>query len=256
MANQSKPALTNYIVSSRNNLVIIVSLVVLICLFLGIAATSPTLETLQRWILIVFVIIFAVFGLSIAVWLILRQARRNAVGRDNREFGWKTSSTDSQRRKLNDNLREIIAALKLSDVQIDDLFSAYIVAEDLALRQIQQETRENLLRHQSIGGTDFDAILLRQDIITCIEVAFLVAPDVGQAKINEMLNKILSAKKTFERLGKDAHLRLLFVLITQIDETGAARLRQSLVEKFSATSVDVDIRLFDFEDLQKIYTMD
>ncbi|MCY7344755.1 MAG: hypothetical protein LH614_00925, partial [Pyrinomonadaceae bacterium] len=132
MANQGKPALTNYIISSRNNLFVIVGLVILICLFLGIAATSPTLETVQRWVLIVFVIVFAVFGLGIAIWLILRQARQNAVGRDNREFGWKTSSTDSQRRKLNDNLREIIAALKLSDVQIDDLFSAYVVAEDLA----------------------------------------------------------------------------------------------------------------------------
>lgn len=253
MANQDKPSLTNFIGSSRNYLIVIISLFVLVCLFVGIAATSPTLETLQRWILIVFVVIFATFGLSLSVWLVLRQSRRNAVGISNREFGWRSSSTDSQRRKLNDNLREIIAALKLSDVQIDDLFSAYIVAEDLALRQIQLETRENLLRHQTIGGTDFDAILLKQDVVTFIELAFLVTEDVSQSKINEILNKVASAEKTFEKSGRNINARLLFVLITQLDAAGEAHLRSSLVKKFAATSVDVDIRLFDFEDLQKIY---
>lgn len=253
MANQGKPSLADFIGSSRNYLIVIVSLFVLVCLLVGIAATSPTLETLQRWILIGFVVVFGTFGLSLSVWLVLLQARRSAVGISNREFGWKSSSTDSQRRKLNDSLREIIAALKLSDVQIDDLFSAYIVAEDLALRQIQLEARENLLRHQSIGGTDFDAILLKQDVITCIEVAFLVTADVSQSKINEILNKVASAEKAFERSGKGANVRLLFVLITQLDAEGEARLRSSLVKQFSATSVDVDIRLFDFEDLQKIY---
>jgi len=253
MAKQGKPALTDQIGSSRNYLIIISSLFVLFCLIVGIAANSPSLDDLQRWILIGFVVVFAVIGLIFSVWLILRQLRQNAVGRENREFGWKTSSTESQRRKLNDNLREIVVALNLSNVEADDLFSAYIVAEDLAFRQIQQETRENLLRHQSVGGTDFDAILLKRDVITCIEVAFLVAPDVSQMKINGILDKIVAAGKSFKLLGKDANIRLLFVLITQLDKTGEAELRSMLVKKFSATTVDVDIRLFDFEGLQKIY---
>ena len=253
MANQSKSSPVN---SSRNYLILIISLIALVCLFVGIAATSQTLETLQRWILIVFVIIFATVGLSLSVWLILRQARQNAVGKDNREFGWKASSTDSQRRKLNDNLREITVALNNPDVPTNELFSAYIVAEDLALRQIQQESNESLLRHQSVGNADFDAVLFKQDAIVCIEIAFLVSPDVSQVKINEVLKKIGSAKKTFDRLGKDVKIKLLLVLVTQLDSKGEAELRTSLVKKFSATSVDVDIRLFDFAGLQKIYSLD
>jgi len=256
MANQSKPSPVNFVNSSRNYLILIISLIALVCLFVGIAATSQTLETLQRWILIVFVILFAIIGLTLSVWLILRQARQNAVGRDNREFGWKASSTDAQRRKLNDNLREITVALNNPDVPTSDLFSAYIMAEDLALRQIQQEGKESLLRHQSVGNADFDAVLFKQDAIVCVEIAFLVAPDVSQVKINEVLKKIASAKKTFDRLGKDAKIKLLLVLITQLDQAGEAELRSSLVKKFSATSVDVDIRLFDFEGLQKIYSLD
>jgi len=253
MANQGKPSPVNDNDSSRNYLIIIISLFALVCLFVGIAATSQMFEPLQRWILIGFVIGFAVVGLCLSIWTVLRRSGQNVAGRDSREFGWKTSPTDRQRRKLNDNLREIIVALKLADVRTDDLFSAYIVAEDLAFRQIQQETKESLLRHQSVGGVDFDAILLKPDYITCIETAFLVAPDVPQEKINEILHRISSAKIIFEQLGKKSNLRLLFVLITQLDKADEERLRSSLVKKFSATSVDVDIRLFDFEGLQKIY---
>lgn len=231
----------------------IISLLVLVCLFVGAAATSQTFEPLQRWILIVFVILFAVVGLGLSVWTVLRRSERNVAGRDSREFGWKSSPTERQRRKLNENLREIVVAPKFADARIDDLFSAYVVAEDLAFRQIQQETKENLLRHQSIGGVDFDAILVKPDYVTCIETAFLVAPDVSQEKINEILHRISSAKKIFEQSGKKTNLRLLFVLITRLDKAGETQLRASLVKKFAATSVDIDIRLFDFEELQKIY---
>jgi hypothetical protein len=256
MANLSKFSTSEFVNSSRNRLILIVSLFALVCFFVGIAATSEALETMQRWILIAFIVLFSTIGLSLSVWLVLRQARQNAVREDNREFGWKASSTDSQRRKLNDNLREITIAMKNPDVPIGDLFSAYIVAEDLALRQIEQESNDTLLRHQSVGSADFDAVLFKHDVIVCVEIAFLIAPDISQAKINEVLKKIASAKRTFERLGKSPKFRLLLVLITQLDSAGETELRSSLVKKFSATPVEVDVRLFDFESLQKIYADD
>ena len=243
----------NFTSSSRNYLILVVSIIAFFCLFIGIAATSPTLEALQRWILIVFVIVFAVVGLSLSVWLILRQARQNAVGKENREFGCKPSSTESQRRKLDDTLREITVALQNPDVATADLFSTYVLAEDLALRQIQQEIKEPVFRHQSVGNADFDAVLFKQDFIVCVEIVFLVAPDVSQAKINDVLKKTALAKKNLERLGKAAKFKLMLVLITQLEQEDEALLRSSLVKKFSTTSVDVDIRLLDFQGLQKIY---
>lgn len=254
MANQDKFSLSNFVASSKSYLILIVSLVALICLFVGIVATSQTLETLQRWILIVFVIVFAVCGTSVSVWLLLRESRRAAVGKSNKEFGWKASSTDSQRRKLTDEVREIAATLNVTDT--DNVFSAYIVAQDLALRQIQQETKEPVMRQMSVGSAEFDAVLLKHDIITCIEVAFVVSSDISQVKINDVLKKTAAAKKTFERLGKDANIKLLLILVTQLDPKGEAELRSTLVKKFSETSVDVDVRLFDFESLQKIYAAD
>ncbi|MDQ3181790.1 MAG: hypothetical protein M3Q33_14905 [Acidobacteriota bacterium] len=241
---------------SLSYLLIITGVIAFVCLVVGFAASSDNLSAIQSWILTVFLILFAVFSVVASVWLILRELRRAAVGRDNRDFNWEVSSPAKQQSKLNSEVSEIAAILKLPDEQLSDLLSAYIVAEDLALRQVQQEAKQPIARHLSIGNTEFNAILLKQDIITCIEVIFLVTPDVSQAKINEMLKKIELVKKTFSQNKREAKIRLLLVLVTQLDQAEEARLRSSLVKKFAATPVDVDIRLLDFEGLQKIYAMD
>ena len=144
--------------------------------------------------------------------------------------------------------------LKVQDEQLTDLLSAYIVAEDLALRQIQQEENLPLMRHVSIGKTPFDAILIDQDLITCIEVAFLVVPDVRQDKIESMLKKIAQAKKNLAEMKSRLRLRLMLVLVTQLTVDEEEQLRAILMtRRFSDTPVDIDIRLLDFEMLQKVY---
>lgn len=255
MSKQTKNSV-DFAPPSLSYLLIIIGLIAVVCLAVGFAASSDNLSATQRWILVVFLILFAVFSVVASVWLILRESRRAAVAKDNREFGWEVSSSAKQQSKLNSAVSEIAASLELPDEQLSDLLSAYIVAEDLALRQVQQEAKQPITRHLSIGSTEFNAILLKQDVITCIEVTFLVTPDVSQAKINAMLKKIELAKKTFNQNGKWARVRLLLVLVTQLDQAEETKLRSSLVKKFAATPVDVDIRLLDFKGLQKIYAMD
>ena len=256
MSKQTKNSLADFVSPSLSYLLINIGLIAFVCLAVGFAASSDNLSAIQRWILVVFLILFAVFSVVASVWLILRESWRVAIGKDNREFNWEVSSPEKQQRKLNSEVSEIAAILKLPEEQLSDLLSAYIVAEDLALRQVQQEAKQPLTRHLSIGNTEFNAILLKQDIVTCIEVTFLVTPDFSQAKINAMLRKIELAKKTFSQNGKQTRIRLLLVLVTQLDKDEEAQLRASLVKKFSSTTVDVDIRLLDFESLQKIYAMD
>jgi hypothetical protein len=51
--------------------------------------------------------------------------------------------------------------------------------------------------------------------------------------------------------------RLMVVLVTQLNFEDEERLRRSLnTKRFSGTPVDVDIRLLDFEALQRIYVTD
>lgn len=200
-----------------------------------------------------------IFIAAIAVLIILALldmgAKRRLAAVDDRKFiHWDAAMPEIQRQNVNVEVRELARVLKVGADQLPDLLSAYIVAEDLALRQIQQEENLPLMRHVSIGKTPFDGVLVDQDLITCIEVAFLVVPDIRQEKIGSMLKKITMAKNNLAEMKSRLRLRLMLVLVTQLTTDEEERLRGMLVtRRFSDTPVDIDIRLLDFEMLQKVY---
>jgi hypothetical protein len=130
------------------------------------------------------------------------------------------------------------------------------VAEDLALRQVQHEEKLPVLRHVSVANMPFDGVLVKQDLITCIAVTFLVVPEIRQEKVDSMVRKMAAVKKALAQARSDAKLRFLLVLVTQLSREDEARLRSSLAGRFSATTVDIDIRLLDFETLQRTYAID
>lgn len=180
--------------------------------------------------------------------------RRIAAVDDRKFIHWDAAMPELQRQNVNIEVRELARLLGVGNEQLADLLSAYIVAEDLALRQIQQEENLPLMRHVSIGKTPFDGILVDQDLITCIEVSFLVVPDVRQERIESMLKKVAQAKKNLAEMKSRLRLRLMLVLVTQLTSEEEEQLRGMLVtRRFSDTPVDIDIRLLDFEILQKVY---
>lgn len=196
----------------------------------------------------------AIFLLIIAVLLDIAGARKLEALDDRKFIKWDSSSPEIQRQNVNVEVRELAKVIGLGDEGLTDLLSAYIVAEDLALRQIQQEENHPLMRHVSVGRVPFDGILVDQDLITCIEVAFLVAPDVRQERIEAMLKKVAQAKKDLAELKSRLRLRLMLVLVTQLSSEEEEQLRGILVgRRFTDTPVDIDIRLLDFEMLQKVY---
>ncbi|MEJ7622738.1 MAG: hypothetical protein WKF34_01975 [Pyrinomonadaceae bacterium] len=194
-------------------------------------------------------------GVFILVVIIEVAHNRRLAAVDDRKFiRWDAAMPEIQRQNVNVEVRELARVLGLGGGQLGDLLSAYIVAEDLALRQIQQEENLPLMRHVSIGDTPFDGVLVDQDLITCIEVSFLVVPDVRQEKIEAMIKKIATAQKNLSDLKSRLRLRLMFVLVTQLNREEEENLRGMLVtRRFSETPVDIDIRLLDFEMLQKVY---
>ena len=201
----------------------------------------------------------AVFAAAIALFVLVllldMAARRRHAALDDRQFiNWTAAIPEIQRQNVNVEVRELARLLKMGNDQLPDLLSAYIVAEDLALRQIQQEENLPLMRHVSIGNTPFDAILVDEDLITCIEVAFLVVPDIRQERIESMLKKITNAKRNLADLKSRLRLRLMLVLVTQLTDDEEERLRGMLgTRRFSETPVDIDIRMLDFEMLQTVY---
>ncbi len=251
MIKQNARTLVNFARPAPNFLVLVAGTITLICLAIGLISTLSTHNYGLSGLFLL-----SVAGLVFFLWTNLNQWKRITIGEINRNLIWEIELPESQRQKLNHEVIGLAKILDISQEQLSDLLSAYIVAEDLALRQIQQEARMPVLRHVQIGNVPFDGVLVKQDIITCIEVTFLVTPIISQEKINLIMNKMAATKKSFSQLKSGAKMRLLLVLVTQIDQTAEAQLRSSLVKKFGQTPVDVDIRLLDFESLQKIYAMD
>ena len=227
-----------------------ISLAVGGCLFIGLAMAL----LFGLW---PFALVFGVslLGLIAYVFLSSRAARKLAAAQDESRIDWDSAMPEVQRESLNIEVIELSRILGVSNEQISDLQSAYIVAEDLALRQIQQEEQVPLLRHVSIGDVPFDAVLVKQDVIYCAEVSFLVVPDLRQERIDAMLRKMGRVKTVVEQMGVAMRVMLMIILVTQLTHEDEQRLRRTLntARRFPSSPVEIEIRFLDFEALQKIY---
>jgi len=204
----------------------------------------------------VFLFLFPFIGLGVATWLVLRHSRKLSVAAKDELLPWQIMSPELQRQKLNYEVGELAEILNIPANQLSDLRSAYIVAEDLALRKVEQESKISLMRHVEIEAAEFDAVFIDQDTVTFIETAFLVVPDIPQKKIDAVLKKLEYAKKLFTRIRPDSKLKLLLLLVTQIEEREETKLRAVLKTKFTNTPVDVVINPLDFEELQQTFAGD
>ena len=229
-------------------------LIVCAVLLLGvlIAGVVVAMRSQDLYAAGIFVAAAAVF--VVVMLLDISKNRRIAAVDDRRFIRWDAAMPEIQRQNVNVEVRELARLLGVGDDNLGDLLSAYIVAEDLALRQIQQEENLPMMRHVQIGRTPFDAIMIDQDLITCIETSFLVVPDIRQDKVESMIKKVSQAKKNLAEMKSRLRLRLMFVLVTQLTMDEEEKLRAALItRRFTDTPVDIDIRMLDFEMLQKVY---
>ena len=186
-----------------------------------------------------------------------RIAGRKHAAHDQDRVDWEAALPEIQRENLKLEVVELSKVLDTEGEHVAELQSAYIVAEDLALRQIQQEENVPLLRHGGVGDVPFDAVFVKDDVLNCCEVSFLVAPDLRQDKIDAMMRKVKRVKEGVAAAGSSLTIRMMLILITQLSAEDDERLRSVLNKRrFSGTPVDIDIRLLDFESLQKIYVTD
>ena len=249
MANRPENPLARFEQPKTNYPLVAATVLMFATLVAGVAVSISVGTFIPAALFAASILMFA-----LVILLYVANNRRMAAVDDRKFIRWDSAMPEIQRQNVNVEVRELARLLGVGREQLPDLLSAYIVAEDLALRQIQQEENLPLMRHVSIGKMPFDGILVDQDMITCIEVSFLVAPDVRQEKIESVLKKIAQAKKNLLDMKSRLRLRLMLVLVTQLTDEENDRLRNKLVtNRFSDTPVDIDIRLLDFELLQKVF---
>ncbi len=242
--------------TSRNFLTVAVVLVifVLFLVSLSIALAVNYFESSAQIGLIVPVILLPIAGLIIGIRFIYNHSERLfAVSKGEVMFS-QLMPPESQRRRLNDEVKKLALEMNVADEQLGDLRAAYILAEDLALREIEQEKKLPLKRHIKVGDAEFDAVFISRDVLWFVEVAFLVSPNLPQEKIDSIFEKIEAVRRNFRHIRRNSQFRLLAALVTQLDAAGEKQLRSTLADKFAETPVDVDIRFFDFEELQRMFT--
>ncbi len=207
---------------------------------------------------------WALFAVLVAAFACIAVLAYSTIGRlgvkragSLQRVRWQTAAAEIQRQNLSIELSELARTLETGDGHTSELFSAYIVAEDLALRQVQREHRSPMMRHISIGTIPFDAVIFKRNLLVCIEVSFLVVPDIRQEKIDAILRKAVAVKASVEQQDPGLGIKLLLVVITQLTRADELQLRSVLnMTRFSATPVDIVIQFLDFEALQKTYVAD
>ena len=196
----------------------------------------------------------AVVGLLV---IVSRGQRRVLADKAAGWIAWEPAEPEVQRQTLNVAVNELSRILKVQPEAVGDLQTAFIVGTDLALRQIQQDENVPLMRHVSVGGVPFDAAFTKDELVVCCEVSFLVSPDLRQDRIVSMMRKIGAVKKAIAEMNIGMQVRLMVVLVTQMSTADVEKLRETLsTKRFTATPVDIDIRLMDFAGLQKTYVTD
>jgi hypothetical protein len=256
MARKNQQILLNFANPTPALLAAVGGLVVFVLFLVGVAlaVAARVLEPSPQSGTIILLVLLPVFGLVLGTAVILRNAQK--LTRGAKEDFWELMLPESQRRRLNAEVRELAAILGIGREQFGDLRAAYVLAEDLALRQIEQEKKLPLKRHVRVGDAEFDAVFISRDVSTFVEMTFLVTAGISQQKIDAILGKMEAVKQKFARIKTETKIKLLLVLVTQLDPEDENRLRASLAEQFAATPVDIDVRLFDFEGLQRIFTED
>jgi hypothetical protein len=209
-----------------------------------------------NWPLLAIFVFLAIGAVVFAVQNYI-QFRNLAAARTEGRIEWQTANPDVQRQNLNLEVLELSRILDMGTEQLSDLQSAYIVAEDLALRQIQQEEKIPLLRHVSVCGVPFNAVMIKGDVLFCSEVSFLVSPELRQDRVDAMRRKIAAVDAALKEMQIGLRAKLMIVLITQLNTEEESRLRGSLGKRrFPEWPVEIEIRFLDFEALQRIFVTD
>jgi hypothetical protein len=257
MAKNNQQILLNFSNPSPGVLAAVGGLVIFVLFLIGLAVALALkyVEPPPEPGTIVLLVLVPLSGLILATTVILRNARR--LSRNPKEDFGELMLPEAQRRKLNSEVRELAAIIGIESEQMGDLRAAYILAEDLALRQIEQEKKLPLKRHVKIGEAEFDAVFISRDVSTLVDVTFLVTSDISQKKIDAVLQKVDAVKRNFARIKSKTKVKLMLVLVTQMNAEDESRLRASIAENFRAMSINfAEIRLLDFEGLQRIFTED
>ena len=254
-----------------NQLIIIAVLIGLIYIAAGIvlAFANQAFDGYQKWPLIIFMAVFPLFAIAMFAWLVSKHHTKLYTATPTiAEMSLNTLTPDQQRRKLNSEVSLIISSNGIANsdgkkkitsdgMQRNEIRAAFIVAEDLALRQLELEYGDAFMRHAALEGVPFDGVWINTDKIAGIEVKFLDVPQLSQEAVDTLLDKAEYAAARLRRTRPDADFSFVLTLVTQLGAEEQTKLRMGLENKFALTPVKkIELKVYDFDNLLNTFTAD
>jgi|GEM_PF-2333169 len=261
---QSKP-----LPKTRNQLITIVVLICIVYLAAcgALYLAAQFLDTYQRWFFVAFLFVFPFVAVALFAWLVSRHSAKLYSTSQDGDLTLNTLTPDQQRRKLNAEVSSILLGMAqtnggdvkatVDNAQRSETRTAYIVAEDLVLRQLELEYGTTFMRHAALEGVPFDGIYMNGSRIAGIEVKFLDIPFLPQEVVDSLLDKAEYAASRLKRTCPDTRFSFILALITQLTPEQQSKLRLGLENKFALTPVNkVELKMFDFDSLQNLFMSD
>lgn len=270
MLEEKELTQTKSLMKRSNQLIIIAILIGLIYIAAGavLAFANQGLDGYLKWPLVVFMSVFPLFAIGMFAWLVSKHHTKLYTSTPMiTEMSLNTLTPDQQRRKLNAEISSIISAMAntnnenkkkpTEEPQRHHIRTAFIVAEDLALRQLELEYGESFMRHSALEGVPFDGVWVNTDKIAGIEVKFLDVPNLSQESVDSLLDKAEYAAARLRRTRPDAAFSFILALVTQLNAEDQTKLRMGLENKFALTPVKkIELKMFDFDNLLATFTAD
>ncbi|MGA2325562.1 MAG: hypothetical protein ABSH05_04680 [Bryobacteraceae bacterium] len=251
---------------SRNPLGIIALFIVLVYGIAGLVLgySSPNLQPSEKLPLIWFLVLFPIIVLGAFLWLVTRHHVKLYAPYDfpDKEGFFRAMTPAEQRQRLDAEVEAIQAeavvapdhrtlAVEMEGSGIAQAVSirhAYVLAEELAFREIEREFGMPVQRNVAIGSDiGLDGILLHHGKPMAIEVKFTRQPS-WRRLVEHTLPRL---ERVLERSGPMNVVLAIVVegLTPEQRQAAAARITEMLREAFRP----ILLRVYDFDELRTKY---
>lgn len=132
--------------------------------------------------------------------------------------------------------------------------SKYLIAEDLALRELEAELGEPIAKQVRVEFSDarfiLDGLIEKGNEYIGIEVKYVRTPHVQPSTIQATLFKFVSLGSQVQT-SKENPFRFIFIFVTEFSGEDLKRFKTRVRERFPTTLVPLEWRFYELSQLKK-----
>jgi hypothetical protein len=245
---------------ARNNLVWIVGAIVLLEAGLLAAVSFGLFPRLEKGPLLWAASLFPLLALFFLGWFITRHGNR-LYAEPETELEKIPSitplSVTEQREKVGRELAAfadeaiVSTGYQPDEATLQEMCTTYLLASDLALRQLGLEHPHTLRRYVAVEDTPFDSAIVEYDRLFAVELKLLPTGDLRPEILHSLLDRAENTARRLQRTAPRKTFTLLLILVVATTAEEREQLREDMLGRLGAAKVDVDLVIYDYNELHR-----